>query len=139
MFSDCSQIAEDIKTCQSAGKKILLSLGGASPNTVIDSDSSADSFADFLWGAFGPVQDTTLYPRPFEDAVVDGFDLDIETGGSVGYAALVNELRTRFATDSSKTYYISAAPQCVNPDPNLSDAIENSDIDYVFVPLFYFL
>jgi chitinase len=39
--------------------------------------------ADFLWGAFGPLQVGASWPRPFDDTTVgsqsvDGFDFDIE-------------------------------------------------------------
>ncbi|EXJ93574.1 hypothetical protein A1O1_01966 [Capronia coronata CBS 617.96] len=134
MFTTCTQIAEDIPICQALGKKILVSLGGASSGNFIASAASAKEFADFLWGSYGPPQDTTetLYPRPFGQTIVDGFDLDIESGGSFGYADLVNEFRALFA-GQSKQYYISSAPQCVVPDAHLADAIANSDIDYVFV------
>lgn len=88
LLSDCSQLAEDIPVCQNAGKKVFLSLGGAYPaNQEITSDQSAIDFANFIWGAFGPVTaewNQTDGPRPFGDAVVDGFDFDIEHNGSYG-------------------------------------------------------
>ncbi|KIW29315.1 uncharacterized protein PV07_05139 [Cladophialophora immunda] len=136
VYTTCDQIAEDIAVCQAIGKKIFASIGGEASGNFIASSDSAKAFADFLWGSFGPLQDPTLvqYPRPFGlNTVVDGFDLDIESGGDFGYADLVNELRVKFATQSSKTFYISSAPQCVVPDAHLDDAIKNSVIDYVFV------
>ncbi|EXJ91530.1 hypothetical protein A1O3_00078 [Capronia epimyces CBS 606.96] len=135
MFTSCWQIAEDIPVCQALGKKILVSIGGDSPGNFIASSQSAKDFADFLWGAYGPPQDTTqtLYPRPFGvDVVVDGFDLDIESGGPFGYADLVTELRSLFV-GQPKQYYISSAPQCIVPDAHLADAIQNAEFDYVFV------
>ncbi|KAG9776762.1 Endochitinase A1 [Exophiala dermatitidis] len=134
MFTECWQIAEDIPVCQALGKKILASIGGDTAGNTISSTTSAKDFADFLWGAYGPPQDTTetLYPRPFGQNVVDGFDLDIESGGGFGYADLVTELRSKFASQS-KQYYISAAPQCDVPDPQLANAIQNADFDYIFV------
>jgi chitinase len=135
MLTECSQIAEDIKTCQAAGKKIFASIGGATPGgNFLASSDSALAFADFLWGTFGPLQDPTLtqFPRPFgTDTIVDGFDLDIESGPDSFYSDLVNELRAKFAT-STGTYYISAAPQCVVPDAHLDDAIMHSSIDYLY-------
>ena len=132
MFAHCDQIAVDVPLCQSRGKKIFASLGGAVPgDNLISSTASAQAFAQFLWGSFGPVQGTNTYPRPFGDSVVDGFDLDMETGPATNYADLVNELRRLFAQDASKTYYVSCVPQCVIPDAQMHDAIENSDIDYV--------
>ena len=103
------------------GKKVLLSLGGAIPNNQhLDSDASAVGFATFLWEAFGPEDTSKTTPRPFGNAVVDGFDFDIEnvlvsgenTGDlDRGYGTMVNTLRTLFDTDKSKPYYISAAPR----------------------------
>lgn len=88
LLSGCHQIAADIPLCQAAGKKVLLSLGGEYPaNQQILSQESAEDFADFLWGAFGPVQDDWVQagnPRPFGDVVVDGFDFDIEHNGDFG-------------------------------------------------------
>jgi chitinase len=137
MLTTCSQIADDIQTCQQAGKKIFVSIGGAEPGgNFLASSDSAKAFADFLWGSYGPVQDPTLkqFPRPFGNTVVDGFDLDIESGADSFYSDLVNELRAKFATDpTGKTYEISAAPQCVVPDAHLDEAIMNSDIDYLFI------
>ena len=136
ILTQCYQIAEDIKTCQAAGKKILASIGGATPGgNFLASKASAVAFADFLWGSFGPLQDPTLkqFPRPFgTDTIVDGFDLDIESGPHDFYADLVNELRAKFATNVAKTYYISAAPQCVVPDAHLDAAIQGSFIDYLY-------
>ncbi|OQV06459.1 hypothetical protein CLAIMM_11021, partial [Cladophialophora immunda] len=83
VYTTCDQIAEDIAVCQAIGKKIFASIGGEASGNFIASSDSAKAFADFLWGSFGPLQDPTLvqYPRPFGlNTVVDGFDLDIESG-----------------------------------------------------------
>lgn len=80
-------MAEDIPICQAAGKKVFLSLGGDSGSVQkIESEKSAVEFADFLWDSFGPNKKLALLgsPRPFGDAVVDGFDFDIEVGGGNG-------------------------------------------------------
>lgn len=136
-LQSCPLIAKDIEYCQSKGKKILLSLGGASPSVFIASESSAVEFADFLWGAFGPGKQTWNGPRPFGYVSVDGFDFDIESQaesitGSVdfGYATMVDHFRHLFSQED-ETYYISAAPQCVLPDAHLSDAISKSIFDFM--------
>lgn len=88
LLKGCHQLVEDIPICQAAGKKVFLSLGGAYPATQqILSEDSANNFADFLWGAFGPKTDDWVSnngPRPFGDVVVDGFDFDIEHNGNYG-------------------------------------------------------
>ncbi|KAI9784510.1 MAG: hypothetical protein M1816_000830 [Peltula sp. TS41687] len=134
LLSGCADIAQDIALCQSLGKKILLSIGGATPPTsMINDDTSAVKFADFVWGAFGPKRHDWTGPRPFGDAAVDGFDFDIEHNGPGGYAAMITRLRRLYQTDLSKRYYISGAPQCVIPDAQLSDAIKRSWFDFIFV------
>ncbi|KAK4692582.1 hypothetical protein P7C71_g4654, partial [Lecanoromycetidae sp. Uapishka_2] len=148
LLSYCPNIGPDIKTCQSMGKKVLLSLGGAIPNNQhVNSDTTAVNFANFLWRAFGPDKEssTSTFPRPFGNAVVDGFDFDIEnvlasgenTGDlSRGYGTMITTLRTLYTSDKSKSYYISGAPQCVVPDTHLANAIETSWFDFLFVQFY---
>ncbi|KAI0671345.1 glycoside hydrolase [Trametes maxima] len=89
-LANCSIMAQDIKTCQEAGKLVTLSLGGATGQVGFSSDSQAQSFADQVWNLFlGGESDI----RPFGDAVLDGVDLDIESGTPAHYAAFVNRIR----------------------------------------------
>ncbi|CAI4659379.1 BCE_3a_G0038460.mRNA.1.CDS.1 [Saccharomyces cerevisiae] len=136
-FSDgllhCTQIAKDIETCQSLGKKVLLSLGGASGSYLFSDDSQAETFAQTLWDTFG--EGTGASERPFDSAVVDGFDFDIENNNEVGYSALATKLRTLFA-EGTKQYYLSAAPQCPYPDASVGDLLENADIDFAFIQFY---
>jgi len=157
--SNCPRIESDIIECQKTyGKKIFLSFGGAYPQTYyIASDNSANSFADFVWGAFGPATSawtSASKPRPFGNAVVDGFDFDIESnmtatppkdasGNTIndwqsrGYATMINRLKnTQFPKDTSKSYYISGAPQCPLPDFHLSGPIANAWFDMLFVQFY---
>jgi chitinase len=152
LLNSCPGIEPGIKACQAAGKKVLLSIGGGYPaNGYLKTAASAKSFADFLWNAFGPYQQTWVNagnPRPFGNASVDGFDFDIEAtfqtnptdnGGNNpenwGYDLMINELRSLYAT-SGGTYYISGAPQCILPDAHLSAAIASSWFDFIFVQLY---
>ncbi|RMJ21370.1 chitinase [Aspergillus sp. HF37] len=140
LLSHCPYLIEDIPFCQAAGKKVLLSLGGASPdNQKIESEGSAKAFADFLWYAFGPPTDMWAengLPRPFKDVVLDGFDFDIEHNGGFGYAIMANRLRDRFKEMPSRRFYLSAAPQCPIPDDQLSDAIANAPFDFIWVQFY---
>ncbi|KAJ5642684.1 class III chitinase [Penicillium lividum] len=113
---DCPTIAEDIVTCQSLGKTILLSIGGSTYSEGgFTSEDAAIAGAKMIWETFGPVSTNTSINRPFGDSVVDGFDFDFESSVD-NMPAFANELRTLFAEDTSKTYYLTAAPQCVYPD-----------------------
>ena len=106
-------------------------------------EASAQSFAEILWTSFGPKTDTNA-PRPFGDAVVDGFDFDIESvlkpgedkeDLSRGYSSLINGLRAYYLS-SNGSYYISGAPQCIVPDSHLADAIETAFFDFLFVQFY---
>ncbi|KAE8415655.1 glycoside hydrolase superfamily [Aspergillus pseudocaelatus] len=123
---DCPQIAEDIKECQSLGRTILLSIGGATYNEGgFSSEAAAAAGAKMIWETFGPVSNSSV-KRPFGDAVVDGFDLDFEATVN-NMPAFANQLRSYYGSDTSKKYYTTAAPQCPYPDaadgPMLNGAV----------------
>jgi chitinase len=67
---------QDIETCQAAGKIVLLGLGGSVGNYGFSSASQATTFANTLWNLFGEGSSST---RPFGSAVIDGFNLGIES------------------------------------------------------------
>lgn len=128
----CPNIGADIKSCQLQGKTVLLSLGGATGNYGFSSDSDAVSFATDLWNRFGG---GTSNERPFDDAIVDGFDFDIENKDQTGYVALATKLREYFST-SSKSFYLSAAPQCPYPDESVGDLMSQVDLDFAFIQFY---
>ncbi|CAO3615057.1 unnamed protein product [Cunninghamella blakesleeana] len=131
-LANCKSVGDDIKYCQSKGKVVTLSLGGATGGVGFQSDSQATSFADTLWNVFFGGSSTT---RPFGDAIMDGVDLDIEGGGSGYYGSFLTQLRANFAKDSKK-YYVTAAPQCVYPDANLGTTISQNKIDAIYVQFY---
>ncbi|KAI9668318.1 MAG: hypothetical protein M1829_005522 [Trizodia sp. TS-e1964] len=136
LLSNCPNFVADIPYCQSVGKKILLSIGGGWPQDYkLKNDQSGLAFANFLWGAFGPVDSAWNGPRPFGNAVVDGFDFDIEYNGPTGYAAMITRLRSLYST-AAKTFYISGAPQCIVPDANLGSVINSVVFDFLFVQFY---
>ncbi|KAG7664289.1 CHT2 [[Candida] subhashii] len=136
-FSDgllhCSAIGDDIEYCQGNGKKVLLSLGGSTDTYGFTTDEQGTAFAQVLWDKFG--EGTGDDERPFDAAVVDGFDFDIEVGTQTGYVALATALIGLFAT-GTKQYYLSAAPQCPIPDAHLSDLLSTVPLDYVFIQFY---
>ncbi|KAG6884389.1 hypothetical protein C0993_011618 [Termitomyces sp. T159_Od127] len=129
---NCQFLAEDIKTCQKKGKIITLSLGGATGSTSFSSDSQAEQFADTIWNLFLGGSSST---RPFGTAVLDGIDLDIETGDSTHYAAFVKRLRTH-TEQAGKKYYLTAAPQCVYPDAHVGTVLDAVPFDAVYVQFY---
>ena len=85
--SSCANMVAAIPICQNTyGKKIILSLGGATNTYQLTGAAKGQAFSDFLWGAFGPQTPGWLAirrPRPFDGpgnkaVEVDGFDFDIE-------------------------------------------------------------
>ncbi|SCU96609.1 LAME_0F16820g1_1 [Lachancea meyersii CBS 8951] len=128
----CEQIANDIKKCQSLGKKVLLSMGGSSGSYGFRDDSQATEFATTLWNTFAGGSSSE---RPFNDAVIDGFDFDIENRNPTGYTALAKKLREYFSS-ANKQYYLSAAPQCFYPDASVGDLLDNVELDFVFIQFY---
>lgn len=79
----CGQMATDIATCQSSGKKVLLSLGGATAQTAFTGDAQAKSFASTLWDLFGAGTGLDAGLRPFGNTKIDGFDVGKAITGSM--------------------------------------------------------
>ena len=93
----CPYLQQDIPICQALGKKILLSLGGDTSVSPYQLTGASDglAFAEWIWGAYGPYNQTwvDLSPtnyRPLDRGLyntdlssyyqidIDGFDFDIE-------------------------------------------------------------
>ncbi|KAF7306627.1 Glycoside hydrolase family 18 protein [Mycena indigotica] len=129
---NCASLASDIQTCQSKGKLVTLSLGGATGGVGFSSDDQGTAFAQTIWNLFLGGSSST---RPFGSAVLDGVDLDIESGGGTGYVAFVNKIRS-LASGASKKYYITAAPQCPYPDAALGTVINAASFDAVYVQFY---
>ncbi|KAI4154225.1 MAG: hypothetical protein LQ340_001816 [Diploschistes diacapsis] len=127
-------LQSDIQACQSSGKKVMLTLGGAAgySQSQFASDSQAEAFADTVWDLFLG-GDSLL--RPFPNLKLDGIDVDNENKDQTGYTAFVSALRSKFAEDTSKSYYISGAPQCPQPDQSIPlDAMKQ--MDWVWVQFY---
>jgi chitinase len=127
-----------VRACQAAGKKVLISIGGATGSAGFQSDDDGKKAAQAAWDVFlggnGPI-------RPFVNATLDGVDLDIEGGGTVGYAAFAKALRALMDASGHK-YYITGAPQCPYPDAFLGPAAGRalgdapSAFDFLFVQFY---
>lgn len=88
----------DIRYCQSHGRKILLSLGGATGTYGLSSEDQGKKLAEDLWDMFGGGTSKT---RPFGNVSVDGFDLDIEAGSAKGYSAFIERIRELYSKKTS--------------------------------------
>lgn len=131
----CPDMASQIKQCQGLGKKVLLSLGGSKGVTGFPNDLKATEFANQLWDLFGAGTGVDAGLRPFGDVKIDGFDIDNEVDQTLGYTTFVSSLRKSMTADSSRTYYISAAPSCARPDPSIPlDAMRT--MDFIFVQFY---
>ncbi|EED14413.1 conserved hypothetical protein [Talaromyces stipitatus ATCC 10500] len=137
-LQDGSSLVDAIQACQSSGKLVLMSLGGGAgdSNVILSGDDQAKDVADMLWNLFGGGTDENITPlRPFGDVKLDGFDIDNESGDPTGYSALVSRLRSNFAQDTSKKYYLTAAPQCPYPDQSVPLDV-CKELDYVWVQFY---
>ncbi|TRM60151.1 glycoside hydrolase superfamily [Schizophyllum amplum] len=138
----CTALADDIEYCQSKGKLVPLSIGGATGSVGFESDDQASTFAQTIWRddmAYNDNRDMFLggssATRPFGSAVLDGVDLDIEGGSSAHYDVFVNKIRS-LASGASKKYYVTAAPQCVYPDASLGGVLNAVAFDAVYVQFY---
>ncbi|EXJ66590.1 uncharacterized protein A1O5_10260 [Cladophialophora psammophila CBS 110553] len=124
--------ASKIATCQQQGKKVLLSLGGSVGNLTMPSNDNAVEVANTLWSLFLGGLDPSLMPlRPYGNVVLDGIDIDNELPSAAMYIPkLVSTLRQLMGSDTSKTYYLSAAPQCPIPDLSIPVASLLNEIDF---------
>lgn len=145
--ANCPRLVPQIEQCQRIfRKKILLSLGGGVAGYQLTGADAGRAFADQLWAIFGPRPDGSTLPRPFDGesrvADLDGFDLDIEfppVDGGEGYRALALRLRAHYASvpGRRKIRLLTASPQCVVPDSNLSDVIRAVRFDALFIRKFF--
>ncbi|GLJ20983.1 hypothetical protein SUGI_0383510 [Cryptomeria japonica] len=116
----------DIKSCQSSGVKVFLSLDGAVANADHAQYLSSYLWDNFLGGNSGS--------GPVGDAIVDGIDFGIYEATTQHWddlALAISNLST-----SSKKVYLSAAPQCPYPDAWLGTALKTGLFDYVWIQFF---
>ena len=94
-----------------------------------------------MWETFGPKAPSSKY-RPFGDAVVDGFDFDLESPVprmdtfARHLRKLMNQASGSSKTKSRKKFYLTAAPQCPFPDQNVGTILNNVSLDAVFVQFY---
>ena len=87
-----------------------------------------------MWDLFG--SDTSKENRPFGEAVVDGFDFDFESATS-NLLPFAKRLREHMDSDSSKEYYLTAAPQCVYPDAAMTEVLDG-DVAFDFIMIQFY-
>ncbi|PBP18005.1 chitin recognition protein [Diplocarpon rosae] len=155
LFTRCPPLQEDIHYCQTErNKKILLSVGGAIGDYDLRDENEGEDLADFLWKAYGPYDQEYVDRggiRPLDRGEsnedfskkidIDGFDFNIQrpaTGGSAAYIAAINRLRThfnlhKFFYPESKTYMISASPECPLLDGHMEELITEAKFDLLFI------
>ncbi|KAI1172353.1 class III chitinase ChiA2 [Nemania sp. FL0916] len=142
--SNCDALASAITKCQGNGVKVILSLGGAVGSYSLASEAEATTIGNNLWKAYGNTNGgsngtsiTADVQRPFGKAFVNGFDFDLESNhGNQYYPAMIKALRSNFASDSANKYYITGAPLCPIPEPNMGVIISGAQFDLLW-PQFY--
>lgn len=128
----CIGLSSDIKSCQSQGVKVILSIGGGAGSYSLTSSEDAREVATYLWNNFlGGGQSSS---RPLGDAVLDGIDFDIEGGSDQHWDDLARYLSEY--SQNGKKVYLTAAPQCPFPDAWLGSALKTGLFDYVWVQFY---
>jgi len=121
----CPQVAADIKTCQSMEVNVTISLGGASGSYGFTSKSQAQTFASTIYNTFLGGSSSL---RPFDNAILDGVDLDIEGGSPNYYSDFITSLR-----GLQGGIIVSGAPQCPYPDAYLGPTISAVGSEFTFL------
>ncbi|RDW91770.1 endochitinase 2 [Coleophoma crateriformis] len=132
----CDALATAIETCKANGVKVMISLGGAASAWSLLSAAEAQTIGQNLWEAYGNTAAGST-PRPFGSTFVDGFDFDLESNsGNEYFQYMISTLRSNFASDPGNTYYITGAPQCPIPEPNMGEIISAAQFDYLWVQFY---
>ncbi|KAL4286215.1 hypothetical protein AHAS_Ahas19G0063900 [Arachis hypogaea] len=98
----------------------------------LNSADEVRNLATYLWNHFlggSPSSNS----RPLGNAVLDGIDFDIETGGVEYYDVLAKALNSH---SQHNKVFLSGAPQCPFPDKHLDAAIKTGLFDYVWVQFY---
>ncbi|XP_020259646.1 acidic endochitinase-like [Asparagus officinalis] len=127
----CTGLSSNITFCQSKGVKVILSIGGGAGAYSIASQDDAKQLAQYIWNNYLGGQSPK---RPLGDAVLDGVDFDIESGGPDHYDDLATYLSAYSA--KGKKVYLTAAPQCPYPDAMVGKALDTGLFDYVWVQFY---
>ncbi|XP_015878162.3 acidic endochitinase-like [Ziziphus jujuba] len=135
----CTKFGAQIKTCQSLGVKVLLSIGGGFVGPLglysLASPEDAKRVAHQIWNSYLGGSNSSA-TRPFGDAVLDGIDFGIEMGSPLYYDNLAAYLKELYNQQGTKSYYLSAAPQCSYPGDHLGPAIDTGLFDFVWFQFF---
>ncbi|CAI9764176.1 unnamed protein product [Fraxinus pennsylvanica] len=127
----CVGLSSDIKSCQTKGIEVILSIGGGAGGYTLSSSQDARDLATYLWNNFLGGKSSS---RPLGNAVLDGIDFDIEGGTSQHWDELARYL-SKYSTRSKKVY-LTAAPQCPFPDTWVGGALKTGLFDYVWVQFY---
>ncbi|KAL4562883.1 hypothetical protein LXL04_026914 [Taraxacum kok-saghyz] len=127
----CTNLSSDIKSCQSKGVKVILSIGGATGRYNLASDADARKVATYIWNNFLGGKSST---RPLGDAILDGVDFDIERGDGKHWDDLAKYISAY--SKRGKKVYLTAAPQCPYPDAWMGTALQTGVFDYVWVQFY---
>ncbi|XP_009341134.2 hevamine-A-like [Pyrus x bretschneideri] len=127
----CTGLSSDIKSCQSKGIKVILSIGGGAGSYYLTSKEDARQVATYLWNNF---LGGTSSSRPLGAAVLDGIDFDIEGGTPLHWDDLARFLSAY--SKKGKKVYLTAAPQCPFPDAWVGGALMTGLFDNVWVQFY---
>ncbi|CAN4111510.1 unnamed protein product [Withania somnifera] len=128
----CVNVSSDIKSCQSRGIKVMLSIRGGAGAYSIASAEDASQVAAYLWDNFLGGKASS---RPLGDAILDGIDFDLEGGEGPYWGDLAKNL-VRYSNRGNKKVYLTAAPQCPFPDARVGGALKTGVFDYVWVQFY---
>jgi chitinase len=142
-FGPCPEVAEAIKYCQSLGKEVFVRIPLIKRDVRAGfNEASAWRAAYFLWKTLGPLSPDWSGPRPFGDAVIDGFDfwapknnegLEVFTTQTVtAFEVMAQTFRNRLFPYAYKQLRLSFSHGCLSTGP-FSGMAERVPFDIVNV------
>ncbi|OAQ97224.1 hypothetical protein LLEC1_02988 [Akanthomyces lecanii] len=125
-WQNSDDLSKAIDTCKSNSVKVIVSLGGAAGLYSLSSQDEAEVIGQNLREAYGNLNRANgSVPRPFGKHFGNQF-----------YPAMIAKLRGNFASDASNQHYITDAPQCPIPEPNMNEIITQPQFDYIWVQFY---
>ncbi|XP_060675865.1 acidic endochitinase-like [Ziziphus jujuba] len=82
-WNTCTKFGQEIKTCQSKGIKVLISIGGAVGSYSLSFANDAKNVANIIWNSYLGGTDSSATCPYGDDAVLDSVDFDIVNGSTV--------------------------------------------------------
>ncbi len=108
-------LKDDIRVLQMRGKKVVLSIGGATGNVIVDDEQSTDNFVNSVMNLINEYK-------------FDGIDINLENGI---YPTFLANALTRISNNIGPNFILTLAPQTVDFKVNGSGQVSGAYYDLI--------